>query len=239
MKSKRLLLIIIAFFLLTPKPVALADTVTYRRVLIEGAILYSDKTLLTPTFEVPYSYYVKIEGEFGETVKVSYNSQDTGAPVIIGYMRLSDLTPCDYTPTSPYSLIKVSTLDADVLFLDHTLQKPLFNIPKNETMFLYGKLKVTDKTLCYVYYGSKLGYVDEKALNSFHIPNNQDPILEPEPPETTPPSSETVSPLKSDALQIVIIVGISIITISIVYFLFRPQKNETHEQNDFLTDDET
>ena len=58
-------------------------------------------------------------------------------------------------------------------------------------------------------------------------------------PETTPPSSETVSPLKSDALQIIIIVGISIITISIVYFLFRPQKNETHEQNDFLTDDET
>lgn len=232
-------LIFCSLLLFLPHDIAFSASVNYARVLSSGAYIYSDQALSNKIFEVPYSYYVKIEQNYSQTVKVSYNSPSGNAPVIYGYMSASDLTVTEGVPSSPFAVIKVSSGVSDVLFVDHALKSPLFNVPENEIMYFYGKVTSGDKTLCYVYYGNKLGYIDEKSLNPYVIPTNPDPLPSvDEPPETDKPTTVTPTRL-GETLQIVIIVGISVISISIVYFLFRPQKNETHEETGFITDDET
>lgn len=234
---KRIALILLAI-LIAPTHLVSASAITYARVLKDGAYLYADQTFKTPVFEVPNSYYVKVESANGQAVRVSYNV--TGdSPVIFGYMKSEDLTATDHIPTNPFAVIKVSLDVSDVLFADYNQKSPLFNVNQNEILVYYGKITVNDKKLCYVYYGAKLGYVDESSLNPFTVPPNSDPLPKPETPET--PQNPTISQNKGlgEALQIIIIIGISVISISIVYFLFRPQKNETHEETGFLTDDET
>ena len=107
-------------------------------------------------------------------------------------------------------------------------------------MYYYVDVKVNDKILCYVYYNKKLGYVDKTCLNPFSITPNPDPFETETPPASEqPPSndkSETTFQL-GENLQLIIIVGISIISISVVYFLFKPQKNKTaDEQNEFYVE---
>lgn len=218
--------------------VVLANNCEYMRVLKDGVIIYSDSSLSEPLFEIPKTYYVKVESRLGSIIKVSYGDDSKDCPVIIGYVSESDLSFAETIPTTPFFTIKVSTDTSDILFNDVELKIPYFNLPKNEVMYYYGDVKVNDKILCYVYYNKKLGYVDKTCLNPFSITPNPDPFETETPPasEQSPPSndkSETTFQL-GENLQLIIIVGISIISISVVYFLFKPQKNKTaDEQNEF------
>lgn len=220
----------------------LAQSSQYMRVLSDGAIIYSDGDLNEPMFEIPKTYYVKVESKISSTVKVSYGDGSKDCPVIIGYMNEADLSPALIEPTAPFSIIKVSTDTSDILFNDVELKTPYFNLPKNEIMYYYGEIESGDKVLCYVYYSKKLGYVDKTCLNPFSVTPNPDPI---EIEEETPPTDQstnneqpTVStfPL-GENLQLIIIIGISVVSISVVYFLFKPQKNRvSDEQNEFSSD---
>ena len=229
-------------FLFPKHNVVLAESPEYLRVLSDGAIIYSDPNLTEPMFEIPKTYYVKIENKTSYFVKVSYGDGSKDCPVIIGYMNESDLTPALTQPTNPFSIIKVSTDTSDILFNDVELKTPYFNLPKNEVMFYYGEIKSNDRVLCYVYYSKKLGYVDKTCLNPFSITPNPDPtqneidIPEKEEEESTNQPT-TQSLLIGENLQVLIIIGISVVSISVVYFLFKPQKNRTgEEQNEFSTD---
>lgn len=216
-----------------------AQTPKYYRVLNDEIYIYQDSSFLEPLFSIPKTYYVKVELQQGNAVKVSYGDGFKDCPVIVGYMKLDELTPSIVEPTTPFTIIKVSTDTSDILFNDYELKNPYFNLPKNEIMYYYGEINVNDKILCYVYYSNKLGYVDKSCLNPFSIIVNPDPIEVPKEPETDEnENQETLSTQPSSVigenLQIIIIVGISVICISVVYFLFKPQKNKTeNEQNNF------
>lgn len=233
--------LISSIIFITPKTIVLAKNTDYLRVLSSGAVMYLDSDLSEPMFEVPKTYYVKVESRLGDTVKVSYGDGSKDCPVIIGYMPLSSLTEIDYEPTSPFFIIKVSTDTSDILFNDVELKNPYFNIPKNEVMYYFGEIKSGDRILCYVYYSKKLGYVDKTCLNPFSITPNPDEVVLDTPPTVEQPSTDTKQPSKTlqlgENLQLLIIIGISVVSISVVYFLFKPQKNKTgDEQNEFSTD---
>ena len=220
----------------------LAEPSQYMRVLSSGAIIYSDQNLKDPMFEIPKTYYVKIESKTSTSIKVSYGDGSKDCPVIIGYMKESDLTTSSTEPTLPFAIIKVSTDTSDILFNDVELKTPYFNLPKNEVIYYYGEIEYNDHVLCYVYYSKKLGYVDKTCLNPFSITPNQDPIEgeditveEKDPESTNNPSSSSLK--LGENLQVIIIIGISVVSISVVYFLFKPQKNRAgEEQNEFSSD---
>ena len=220
---------------------AKAEQTEYMRVLSSDAYVYADYDLTEKLFAIPSSYYVKIESTNSTAARVTYGD-GLGCPVIMGYMDLSDLTMPIVSPEKPYSVIKVSTDKSDILFNDLDLERPYFNVPSGEIMHYYGEIKTADKTLCYVYYNKKLGYVDKACLNPFTISPNQDPIAEPEPPpeEEAPTNGENITEVNAalgENLQVLIIVGISIVCISVVYFLFKPSKNKVSEETKEFYDD--
>lgn len=237
-----LFIAVISSIIILPKPKVLAEEGAYMRVLQSDAIIYHDVNLEEPIFEVPLTYYVKVESRLGNSVKVSYGDGSKDCPIIIGYMDICCLTEIDYEPTSPFFIIKVSTDVSDILFNDVELKTPYFNVPKNEVMYYLGEINSGDKVLCYVYYSKKLGYVDKTCFNPFTITPNPDKVKE-ETPETPSIDENTNSDNTAttfqvgENLQLLIIIGISVVSISVVYFLFKPQKNKTgDEQNEFSTD---
>ena len=237
-----LLIAVISSIITYPKHQVLAEESTYMRVLQSGAIIYHDINLEDPIFEVPISYYVKVESKQGSSVKVSYGDGSKDCPVIIGYMDISNLTEIDYEPTSPFFIIKISTDVSDILFNDVELKTPYFNVPKNEVMYYLGEINSSDRVLCYDYYSKKLGYVDKTCFNPFTVTPNPDKI-EDEPIKTPslneePNNGDNAPTFQlGENLQLLIIIGISVVSISVVYFLFKPQKNKTgEEQNEFSSD---
>ncbi len=223
---------------------AYANTYEYFRVLVNDAYIYQDALCTQKIFEIPKTYYVKAESYNKEYARVSFGYDNNGYPVIMGYMKVSELSLVNTTPSNPYSIIKVSTALSDILFNDADLKNAYFNVPNNTFMTYYGNFNLDNgSTLCYVYCNNKLGYIDLNSLNPFSVPENSDPLPKEEPDTevdgtlentVTPPSS-----LKGEGLQIIIIVGISIICISIVYTLFKPTKNKVYKREpDHFEDEE-
>ena len=210
-----------------------AETIPYIRVLTDNAYLYSDQNLERKIFKIPYGYFVKAENIGSECVRVTYGNDDGEYPVIMGYMNPADLTAINFEPTKPYAVIKVSTSTADILFNDYELKKAYFNVPEDTFMYLYGEFYTENTNLAYVYCKNKLGYIDSSCLNPYVIPNSPDEIVTITPtPENTPntniDNNETSNGL-GENLQIIIIVGISVISVSVVYFLFKPAKSKDTE----------
>ena len=229
---------ILIFLNLSPT-IAKASNSTYFRVLSDNVYIYQDSNFLEPIFCIPKTYYVKLESEQSSAVKVSYGTTDANTPLLVGYMKPSELTASDIQPNNPYSIIKVSTDTSDILFNDITLKKPYFNVNKNEILYYYGDATLGDTVLCYVYYANKLGYIDKTCLNPFSILPNSDPIISETPNDTPPPETPSLNQSQQinlgENLQIIIIVGISIVSISVVYFLFKPQKFKTSEEQSEFT----
>ena len=210
-----------------------AETTPYLRVLTDNAYLYSDQNLERKIFKIPYGYFVKAENIGSECVRVTYGNDDGEYPVIMGYMNPTELTAINFEPTKPYAVIKVSTSSADILFNDYELKKAYFNVPEDTFMYLYGEFYTENTNLAYVYCKNKLGYIDSSCLNPYVIPNSPDEIVTITPtPENTPntniDNNETSNGL-GENLQIIIIVGISVISVSVVYFLFKPAKSKETE----------
>ncbi|MBR5439608.1 MAG: hypothetical protein IKV61_05270 [Clostridia bacterium] len=227
------------FFSFQLKPsIAKAQNYEYFRVLSENVYIYQDSLCSQKLFEVPKTYYVKAESITQEYARVSFGYENSGYPVIIGYMKIGELTVVENTPTNPYNLIKVSTALSDILFNDPNLKNAYFNVPTSTFMTYYGNYNLDNGTkLCFVYCNNKLGYIDANSLNPFTLPLNSDPLPS-ENVETNTDvdeniENETLNPpssLKGEGLQIIIIVGISIICISIVYTLFKPSKNKVYKR---------
>ena len=123
--SKLLSLAIVINIISSIKPtVVSAQTLDYMRALEDGIVVYSDSTLNEPLFEIPNTYYVKVESRLGTVLKISYGDGTKDCPVIIGYVDESKLTTAKTMPTTPFTIIKVSTDTSDILFNDVELKNP-------------------------------------------------------------------------------------------------------------------
>lgn len=223
-----------------------ANSQKFMRVLSENVYLYADNACTQKLFEIPKTYYLKIEGENGEFARVSYGNDNGVYPVIMGYAKISELTACDYIPLKPFAVTKVATCVQDILFNDSNKKHAFFNVPIDSVMVFYGEYLTPDGSeLIFVYYQNKLGYLDKSSVNAYAIPDNQDPIQNEQTPSDEPPSENQeqgenlTSTLAPENLQIIIIVGLSVISISIVYALFRPTRNKlSKKQNEYFEESE-
>lgn len=214
----------------------------YLRILVENAYIYSDINLTNKIFEVPYGYFVKVENNGDGIARVVYGEDGNNYPVIMGYMNSLELTEVIESPTKPFTVIKVSTEISDILFNDGELKKAYFNVPEETFMYYYGDYTSDTKNLCYVYCKNKLGYIDKSCLNPFTVPESPDKIYIEEPKDSNDneddKTTDKASPYIGENLQIIIIVGISVISISVVYFLFKPSKSKTTTEYQENSDDE-
>ncbi len=239
---KKLILITVCFLSLlftgTAKDVK-AISPTYMRVLKNDIYIYQDVNLSKKLFIVPYGYFVVIEKDLGSFVKVNY-MQSTTAPTIIGYMYKDDLTTYASMPTSPFCNLTVTNKISDILFNDSDKSIPYFNVAENSSLTYYGELVTNNnETLVYCYYNLKLGYIDKTSLNTYQVPQSSDIIVTlPNTPSNNDNVIETQKPTteNNESLQIIIIVGISVISISVVYFLFKPTKNKIETNIDTLSE---
>lgn len=228
--------IITCCFSFTPRSTVNASTETYMRVINKNVYIYSDPTFSNKLFEIPYSYYVKVESVQNNVVKATYGLEGQSYPIIIGYLKLEELQEVFEEPTNPFISLKVSCSTSDVLFNDIDLKRAYFNVPENTFMIYYGNcIKENGNEIAYVYCNNKLGYFDKKSLNPFDVPLHQTPIetIEPEPDENDKTTEENkISSLPAENLQVLIIIGLSIICIAIVYALFKPSKQRNAEYNE-------
>ena len=219
----------------------IAKSEIFMRVLQDDVYIYSDSACTQKLFEVPKTYYLRIDGNGGEIARVSYGDDAGEYPVIMGYAKISELTPCDYQPVKPFAITKIATTYQDVLFNDNALTCPYFNVPTDSVMIYYGEYNQREnQSLIFVYYNNKLGYFDKSSVSNFLIPDNKDPIEEDEPTvDIIEPDNNLVeqNKLSGESLQIIIIVGLSVISISIVYALFKPTKNKTQSKNNEFFDE--
>lgn len=218
---------------------ARAETqVRYSRILGREVVLYMDENLSMPWFTLPYSYYVKVVSVGAASAKVEYKGDSPARPSLKGYLRLSDLNVADETPAAPYPTSIFTVGQSCLVYKDVN-----FNfsdaVPENSSVDFYGT-SVRAGGQVYVFgcvtatSGDKyIGFIEKNALLAFALPELPVALPEPEPESATvsaEPAPGAASNALGDNLQIVIIVGISVVAVSIVYLLFRPSQGRAKEE---------
>lgn len=235
-------LIFVAAAALIPGKKASAEETQYLRVLSGDAYIYEDPALKNKIFAVKNGYFVSVVQDLGSYVRVSYGYENENYPVIYGYMSASDLTKVNESPVTPYTVLKLDVNYTEVLFSSIDLSRACFNLVKGSTVYFYG---YAGDRLCYVYAEQKLGYIDAAAFDKFTVPENEQvttvfgvtPGDEPSAEVTDKTDSGNTANFKlGESVQIIIIVGISVISISIVYVLFKPTRNKVSERDEFKDD---
>lgn len=215
-----------------------AELPRYGRILTEDAGFYSDKGD-DFKFYIPYSYYVKILSVGELYSKVSYGYEDNKYPIINGYVYTENLHISDYVPTSPFAVITLTVISDGVLFGNIDLTEQKVGVCSGKQVFYYGDAYATNgEDLCYVCYDGYLGYMRLSCFSSFTIKLNPDPIDYPEIESSTysNQTAEKSSFFKNDKIQLMIIACISIVSVSVVYLLFKPQ--DTRITNKTRNEDE-
>ena len=160
-----------------PKKRVSAETNGYLRVITDDTPFYADKTADAPLFYLPYTYYVRVmeRGDFYTHVEYAVKGAS-----IDGYVPTNKLFSDGLTVTNPFPSLNVTT--------------PLQYVFEGRSLYYYGKyLSAQGKTLYYVGYNDRLGYVKEEDLVPFTLTNhpNELTFLTPEEPEAAPETAET------------------------------------------------
>ena len=245
--AKRVVFLLTALMLFTltaliPEKKASAEETRYLRVLSGDAYIYEDAALKNKIFAVKNGYFVSVVQDLGSYIRVSYGYENENYPVIYGYMSASDLTKVNESPVTPYTVLKLDVNYTEVLFSSIDLSRACFNLVKGATVYFYG---YAGDHLCYVYAEQKLGYIDAAAFNAFTVPENEQVTTvfgvtpDEEPTALAPDKTDndnSASFKLGESVQIIIIVGISVISISVVYVLFKPTRNKVSERDEFKDD---
>ena len=218
------------------------DRLAFSRILDENVVLYMDSALSLPWFTLPYGYYVKVINFGTSSVKVEYKSDSPLYPSVTGYIRAADANSCE-TPHSPYPNSNF-TVGQSCLYYKDTNFFYSGTVTENSSLEFYGTVtRQTGEVYVFGYVTAAsgdrfIGFVPASALINFVAPR-----LFVEKKEESSSASEEQSEEKEqtpnalgDNLQMIIIVGISVVAISIVYLLFRPSKNDAADRAE-KTDD--
>lgn len=175
----------------------------YLRVITDDTPFYSDKTAESPLFYLPYTYYVKVISGGDVFTRVEYGA---GGGKIDGFIPTDKLYSDGLPVSDPYPQVRAVTAGTTVLYKDATLTVSIQYIFEGRELLYYGKFySPQGKTLYYVGYNDRLGYVKEEDLTPFTVENhpNELTFLTPEKPEepvtkepAADPASETVSVIR-------------------------------------------
>lgn len=211
----------------TPKTVSAEEyNLGYSRVLTTTTGFYSDSAGKNLKFYLPYGYYVKVLDVGTLYTKVSYQSETSHFPYLTGYVKTLDLILQDETPVTPYPLVSLTVSSDDVLFSDYTLSSSKIGVYANTLAIYYGELSFNEENVVYVYCNGHLGYMRKSCFAPFTIPAHPNPISSSSEQEEV--ITKNNSP-KVENLQILIVAGISVIVVSFVYLIFKPNGKRIKE----------
>ncbi|MBO4323659.1 MAG: hypothetical protein J5836_03255 [Clostridia bacterium] len=216
---------------------AWADEETYSRILAEDVTLFMDADLTMPWFTLPYSYYVRILSVGSRSVKVEYKGGSANKPSVKGYIAIENLN-AGKEPEAPYPNVTFSVGASCLLYKDTNFTYAE-TIAENSVIDFYGiTYSKSGKEYAFGYVSAPsgdnyMGFIEKSSIKNFAVPRLPVEVVIPE--SEAVKETESEEPVKrsnalGDNLQIVIIVGISVVAISIVYLLFRPNPERAKEE---------
>lgn len=239
--KKFISVIILSLLLAVPvgaKVAAADEEISYTRILSRDVTLYMDANLTKAWFTLPYSYYLKILSVGTNSVKVEYKDGNALRPSVKGYIATSELNLALIEPTAPYPNSSFTVGEGCLLYKDTNFTYAE-TVTENSVMDFYGTLTRQggeNYVFGFVTTASGdnyMGYILQSALLNFAMPILPVEVVKPEESETETLSEHTETRADNalgDSLQVIIIVGISVVAISIVYLLFRPQPERAKEE---------
>lgn len=244
-------LLLLIFFLFPLKQIPVnAQSNNFAQVQKSNVYLYSES--LTPLFEIPYSYYVRL---LSDSENEYYNCEYNG---IMGYVKKSDIQCCQSVTQAPYleniSFRILASQSAELrsepsrkkglstLLCELDLYETNFSyigklqgeevVPGRGDIWYYAKYSKNNITLTgYIYSGlcDQLSSIPVLSINTTPIPSHNW-IVEDEKVEQIPENPQFVLPSQNETL-IILIVTIPII-ILILILLFS-KKSKTTTESDY------
>lgn len=225
MKKIMMLLAIFCFMfqLSTPVTFAKEDKIYFAKVQSTGVMFLSQKSDDSALFELPFSYFVKVESVDGDYFSAEYQNKK-------GFVKKDAVRLMDGVPKQPYASVDVK------LYLPFSLyespsknSESLSTILEGESLSFYGFLSgqplnsTTDEWLYVSTSDGDFGYVYSTLLEKRPKPAEnfetfqtvEDDVLNGDNPEFATLSLGT---------KIILIVSISVPSVLILYFLIKPSK---------------
>jgi len=225
-----LLIFVISFFLISPNNYAIAESENnfFAKVQSTGVQFCSSPSENSSLFEIPYSYFVKVEYVVDDYYKVSYDGLE-------GYVKKSQVNLMKGKPTKPYANASYSVYISYPLYETPYSTSPIkTQLDKDATLKYYGtkigeQLQEDNKIWyysCFEKNGEKIyGYVF--SLVAFNSPSKNisinDEIFETISDDKLFPSTSEFKNL-SVGTKIMLIIAISVPSLLILYFLIKPSK---------------
>ncbi len=227
MKKIAILFLLCFFTTLTNYSPAFAEQrAYYAKVQNTGVYLCSTPSENASLFEIPYSYFVKVEHSVDDYFKVTYNGVE-------GYVKKDKVTLMDGTPEVPYAKATFKIFVPYYLYQSPSQNSSVVPVNTNTTFTYFGSKagEQVSSTSNLWYYASTIvdgtthyGYVYSGVTDylSAIAPNQETFKVISESDMNSTPNSE----LKhlSTGTKVMLIVAISIPCVLILYFLIKPTK---------------
>ena len=240
----------LSFCIISPiNTVTTYATSQYLRVITDDTPFYQNPLDTSPTFFLPYTYYVKVIGTEGDFTHVEcYGTNKMIA--VDGYVPTTLLYDDGLPVSNPFVNVSITTVSTAVLYLDSEMTTPLQYVFSNRNLKYYGLYKNGDEVLYFVEYNGKLGYISEDFVYPFAIANHPNELTfiqvdSPEEPnntpsETPPTQNNTNEQPNEDffSLKIIIIVcllfaGIVALFIALKQSPKKPNSGRYYDENDY------
>ena len=201
-----------------------ADETVYRRAETEGVYIYEDSNCILPVFELPPSYFVKtVEGDSEFSRAFLYD--ESGVPLIDGFVKKSELTPTQGDVENPYLQLKITSVTALQIYQDAKMQVVIRNVFAGRTFTYFGRANLYGNELFFIRYENTFGYAEPTKFAPFDVPVNE---YGRKTPDATEQAKTTVD--NFSALKIFIIIFVSLAALLIVLSIFiKPQKKRKSE----------
>lgn len=133
MKKYLCILILALCASLLPVSPALADTVSWVRITQDNTRFYRNPTNMDADimFELEKSYYLKVVSEQSYFYQVELMDNGNGFVKIYGYVKKTDVTPCDTVPELPlYPAVYISVTGSNAILYSacSTASQPLCSV---------------------------------------------------------------------------------------------------------------
>ena len=198
MKKYLCILILALCASLLPVSPALADTVSWVRITQDNTRFYRNPTNMDADimFELEKSYYLKVVSEQSYFYQVELMDNDNGFVKIYGYVKKTDVTPCDTVPELPlYPAVYVSVTGSNAILYSacSTASQPLCSVFYGQQLNYYGSMTVANSKWYFVKTGETFAYINSAYASA--------PLINPHPtplPGEETPEPEPVEPVQPD-----------------------------------------
>ncbi len=222
-------LLILLLFILLPTynhtVYAEVDGEFYGKIASENVYLYSSPSSTSPLFQLPYSYFVKINDVSESYYAVTYKD-------LTGYVLKSEVRLMEGTPNTPYLNTSFSIFTPYYLYeLPSTNSSAYCEVDEQQFSY-YGSIsgeRVSDKSDIWYYASANVngiiyhGYIYSEIANSLpEIVINTEEFEEVDESVLTDATPQFNS--LSTGTKVLLIIAITVPSVFILFFLIKPNK---------------